>query len=93
MEKASFKLAILIVLIFSTTCFLQQGSSVQATEITAMKGMPCASDDVCIPFCPKSCKRIFCNQKRSSANYHMCYCENSSFSPQQMLIAIPCVTG
>ncbi|KAL9402692.1 hypothetical protein Peur_006541 [Populus x canadensis] len=92
MEKASFKLAILIVLIFSSTCFLQQGS-VQATEITAMKGMPCASDNVCIPFCPKSCKRIFCNQKRSSANYHMCYCENRSFSPQQMLVAIPCVTG
>uniref|UniRef100_A0A6N2LPJ5 Knottin scorpion toxin-like domain-containing protein n=1 Tax=Salix viminalis TaxID=40686 RepID=A0A6N2LPJ5_SALVM len=90
MEKASYKLAVLVALIFSTICYLQ--GSVEATETTGMKGMPCVNDDDCKPYCPKSCKRVFCNQKPSS-NYHFCFCENANFSPQQMLIAIPCVIG
>ncbi|KAJ6900667.1 hypothetical protein NC652_026692 [Populus alba x Populus x berolinensis] len=52
----------------------------------------CTNDAVCIPYCPKSCKRVYCD-KQPYPYQSRCFCQMSGFSLRSILISMPCVQG
>ncbi|CAK7325426.1 unnamed protein product, partial [Dovyalis caffra] len=74
--------------------------SIQATKITEEMAHHeskilirlCDDDKGCIPYCPKTCKRVYCD-KRPEPKQSRCFCETSEFSLKSMLFTMPCVQG